>query len=128
MVFNWLSTHEHVALTSAQSPQRSMLVPTLTLFLLPPCPASKGQSIGVMLIVFTTFICSLIAQLALRSRCGLSSRCGGIIVIGILAPLFRPTIGSFAGFNKCHQQSSREKEADYCPHGLPFEVGGGVHE
>jgi hypothetical protein len=74
-----------------------------------------------MLIVFTTFICSLIAQLALRGRCG------GIIIIGILAPLFRPTIRGFAGLNKCHQQSSRE-EADYCPHGFPFEVGGGVHE
>jgi hypothetical protein len=45
-----------------------------------------------------------------------------------LARLFRPTIGSFAGLNKYHQQSSREKEADYCPHGLPFEGGGGVHE
>jgi hypothetical protein len=75
-----------------------------------------------MLVVFSTFICSLIAQLALRSRC-----CGGIIIIGILAPLFRLTIGSLAGFNRCHQQSSRE-EGDYCPHCLPFEVGGGAHQ
>jgi hypothetical protein len=99
-----------------------MFIPTLALFLLPPCATSEGQSIAVMLVVFSTFICSLIAQLALRSRC-----CGGIIIIGILAPLFRLTIGSLAGFNRCHQQSSRE-EGDYCPHCLPFEVGGGAHQ
>jgi len=75
-----------------------------------------------MLIVFSTFVRPLIAQLTLRSRC-----CGGIIKIGVLAPLSRPTVGSLAGFNKCHQQSSRE-EVDYCPHVLPFGVGGCVHQ
>jgi hypothetical protein len=91
----------YASLTSALSAQRSMLIPSLSLFLLPPCSTTKGQSIAVMLVVFTTFICSLIAQLAFRSRCR-----GGIIIIGILAPLFRLSIGSFAGLNKHHRQCS----------------------
>jgi hypothetical protein len=76
-----------------------VLVGPLTLLLFPPGAATKWQGVGIVLVVFSALIGSLIAQLTLRGVAGgIGSR--GIIVVAAAAAIFAAVISSVAALSQ----------------------------
>src|SRR5262245_153312 len=94
----------------------SAFVGTLAHFLFPPRAATERQGVRVMFVVFTAFICPLVAQLTLCRGGGRS------VVVPAGLTTLAATFGSVAGVSNGNAKSSANKAAKNCSYGTHFSL------
>jgi hypothetical protein len=87
-------------------------LPALAPFLLTPSSATKRERVRVVLVVLSTFVCSLVAQLPL------SGSGGRTIIVAVMATMLVAVVVSIAGGDQDDQEASRQKTGENCFQGV----------